>query len=257
MLESSPPSHAPPAPASSLILYPTDWLVGESDHRGNIEADPPSYPSTHTLLLDAPFSTCARVCFSMLHTMYSIYLVRSAAIVNASNCSSSIRHTLSIIVQNLFIASILKPPSLQIEPWRIRWYVGDYSARVTSCHRQISPPHDIDVTALRNASCTLSIIFGFPVRSIDCPLLSLFFTHAGSCALIIPPPKPLKHFLSITRIPRLALAPPPHSTVSLFGPLPFTTTPRFGEFPKEPFDLIVTSWSKLDSHVTIALIGLS
>lgn len=72
----------------------------------------------------------------------------------------------------------------------------------------------------------------------------------------MPPPKPLKHFLSITRIPRLTFGPPPYSTMSLFGPLPFTT-PRFGEFPWEPFDLIVTSWSKLDSHVTIVLMELS
>lgn len=64
-----PPSLAPSAPASSLNLYSTDWLVGESDCKGNIQADPPLYPSTHSLTLH--YSTaqllyvrvCVCVCF--------------------------------------------------------------------------------------------------------------------------------------------------------------------------------------------------
>lgn len=58
--------------------------------------------------------------------------------------------------------------------------------------------------------------------------------------------------------PPCRLAPPPksHSTMSLFGPLPFTT-PRFGEFTTKPLDLIPPCWPELGSYVTIVSIGFS
>lgn len=151
----------------------------------------------------------------MLHTMYSTYLVRSAAIINASNVVHlSSKHSLHDRLNPLHSvdSQASKSPNRTLAHPLVRGRLF--------CSSYLMSPSKLAPTTFISLHCEMLCVpsqssLDFLVRSIDCPVLSLFVAHAGSCASIIPPPKPLKHFLYITRTPRLAFGPP------IFDHVPF------------------------------------